>query len=514
MNNRNILLFTLGSMVLLGGQLWISSHYGRPAPAAQVHVEAPVPEAPTAQPVAAPQPVQAAPAEAGVKTADPALTHTLATDELTLTWQVATGALKQVIWRQDHTPFFPAAFEGLGGLKGAGFETVREESSETGIRVVFENSRGERLDYAVPRHGHILQVEATTPQNAPLQLIANPTSDEPVKLLGRVFTLTEKGVQAVTWAEMLHDPFFSFLGSKRKVLPPTADRLGMDAGIELNAKSQRNHYFAALWKLPRVAAQDASGYQLLPANGHLSAALYLGPKQAEPLLAFERPFTQVIDYGFFGAVSQLLFWVLRLVYRLVGNWGWAIVLFTLLIRLATWHLNTKQIINMLRMKDFEPHQKAIQAKYEKFGSDMTKKAEMQKELMELYKKNGHNPMGGCLPMLVQMPIMIALWSMLSAVFELRHAPFFGWITDLSARDPYYIFPVLMGASMFIQQYMTPAVGDPAQRKMMLVMMPVMMTFMLGGLPAGVIIYYFVFNLGAIFQTWWVMRSYQPQPIVV
>ena len=517
MNNRNVLLFVLGSMILLGGQFWLSSRYAKPVPRADIQQAAPATPKPADTPAPVGQPSAAQPAAQatdGVKAADPAATHTLASGELTLTWQVATGALKQVFWHQDGTRFFPEAFTGLGALKGAGFETVREEHGGASTTVIFENTTGERLSYVVPAHGHILKIEAASPHNAPLQLVVNPTTDEPVKQLGRVFTLTEKGIEAVTWTDMLHDPFFSFLGAKRKVLPPSSERLGLDAGFEKNSKDQRNHYFAALWKLPRPAGRDAAGYELLPQNGHLEAALYLGPKQAEPLLAFDKPFTKVIDYGFFGAVAQLLFWLLRMVFRVVGNWGWAIVIFTVIIRLATWHLNTKQTISMLRMKDFEPHQKAIQAKYEKFGSDMTKKAEMQKELMELYKKNGHNPMGGCLPMLLQMPILLALWSMLSAVFELRHAPFFGWIVDLSSKDPYYIFPVLMGVSMFAQQYITPAVGDPAQRKMMLVMMPAMMTFFFAQSAAGVVIYYFVFNLIGLFQTWWTMRSYQPQAITV
>jgi YidC/Oxa1 family membrane protein insertase len=516
MKNRNILLFVIGSMILLGGQFWLSSRYAKPAPGPSVQA------APQAQPEAQPAPPPATPAPApvvpnaaqGARIADPKATHTLSAGDLGLTWQVATGSLKQVVWLQDGTVFFPDAFLGLGGLKGTGFETVREEKGDAGTTVVFENAAGDRLSYTVPSRGHILKVEAQSARATALQLVANPSEEGPVTNLGRVFSLNEKSIEAVTWAEMLHDPFFSFLGAKRKVLPAAAERLGLDAGLEKGAKGQRNHYFAALWKLPRPSAREAAGFELLPLNGRMEASLYLGPKQAEPLQAFDKPFEKVIDYGFFGAVAQLLFWLLRLVFRVIGNWGWAIVIFTVIIRLATWHLNTKQTISMLRMKDFEPHQKAIQAKYEKFGSDMTKKAEMQKELMELYKKNGHNPMGGCLPMLVQMPIMIALWSMLSAVFELRHAPFFGWITDLSAKDPYYIFPVLMGVSMFVQQYMTPAVGDPQQRKMMLVLMPVMMTFMLGGLPSGVIVYYFVFNLVGIFQTWWVMRSYQPQPIKV
>ncbi|WP_306590759.1 YidC/Oxa1 family insertase periplasmic-domain containing protein [Geothrix sp. 21YS21S-4] len=511
MKNRNILLFVLGSAILLAGQFWLTSRYAKPLPPSAV------PTAESKAPAAAPiQPVAPAVAQASgaAPVVDPTLTHTLTTADLRLTWQVATGALKQAMWVEDGTPFFPETFGGLGAFQGESFRTVREEKSAEGTTVVFENGAGDRLAYAVPAKGLVIRVEGASSRNASLLLVASPATDVPVQHLGRVFTVKEKGVDAVTWADMLHDPFFSFVGAKRKVLPPTSDRLGLDAGLEKDSKHQRNHYFAALWKLPRLAGRDAAGYELLPENGRLSASLYLGPKQAEPLAAFEKPFTQVIDYGFFGAVAHLLFWILQKVHALVGNWGWAIVLFTVIIRGATWHLNTKQTVSMLRMKDFEPHQKAIQAKYEKFGSDMTKKAEMQKELMELYKKNGHNPMGGCLPMLLQMPIFLALWSMLNAVFELRHAPFFGWIVDLSARDPYYIFPVLMGVSMFAQQYITPAVGDPAQRKMMLVLMPAMMTFFFAQSPAGLVIYYFVFNLIGLIQTWWIMRSYQPQPIKV
>ena len=515
MNNRNVLLFVVGSMILLGGQFWLTSKYAKPIPKAEVQAPAPLApkpaEATAAQVAAAPA---VAPVAGDLKVASPTVTHTLETRELVLTWQVATGALKQAVWRQDGTPFFPDTFPGLGALKGTGFETVRDEQGPQGTRVIFENSVGERLSYLVPSQGHSLRVEAVSPGKTTLQLIVNPTTDEPVKQLGRVFSLTEKRIDAVTWTEMLHDPFFSFVGAKRKELPPTAERLGLDAGLNKDGKAQQNHYFSALWKLPRPASREASGYELLPQNGRLEASLYLGPKQAEPLLAFEKPFTQIIDYGFFGAVSHLLFWVLKKVHAVVGNWGWSIVLFTVIIRLATWHLNTKQTISMLRMKDFEPHQKALQAKYDKFGGDMTKKAEMQKELMALYKKNGHNPMGGCLPMLLQMPIFLALWSMLNNVFELRHAPFFGWITDLSTKDPYFIFPVLMGASMFAQQAMTPAVGDPAQRKMMLVLMPAMMTFFFAQSPAGLTIYYFVFNMIGLGQTWWIMRTYQPEPITV
>jgi YidC/Oxa1 family membrane protein insertase len=508
MKNRNVFLFILGTVGLLGLQMWLTSRYAPPVkpPSPAPAVAAPAPAAPVA---AASAPVPAPVPATGV---DPSATYALQTSDLQITWQVATGAIRQVVWRHDGTRFFPETFPGVGALEGAAFQGVHEQAGPEGTQVVFENAQGDRLTYRVPRQGYNLSLEGTLGSGQDLRLIPLPATLEPVEYLGRVFTLTESKVEAVTWLQMLKDPFFSFLGAKRKVLPPAESRLGMDAGLERDPKTQTNQYFAALWKLPRVAGRDASGYTLVPEGGHVSAALYLGPKQAPTLLAFGPAFTRVIDYGFFGAVAQLFFWFLQKIQILVGNWGWSIVILTLLLRLATWQLNSKQIINMMRMKDFEPHQKALQAKYEKFGSDMTKKAEMQKELMELYKKNGHNPMGGCLPMLLQMPVFLAFWSMLHSVFELRHAPFFGWIHDLSVHDPYYIYPVLMGASMFAQQALTPMTGDPAQRKMMMILMPVMMMVMFAKLPSGVIIYYFASNLIGIAQTWWVKRNYVPQPI--
>lgn len=511
MKNRNVFLFILGTVGLLGLQMWLTSKYAPP-----VKPPAPVPavmtpEAPPAPPAPKPTVQSPIPAAAG---ADPSATYTLQTADLRITWQVATGAIRQAVWRHDGTRFFPEAFPGLGALEGSTFQGVHEQAGPEGTQVIFENAQGDRLVYQVPLHGYNLSLKGSLGNGQDLRLIPLPATDKPVEYLGRVFTLTESKVEAVTWLQMLKDPFFSFLGSKRKVLPPAEARLGMDAGLEKDPKTQRNQYFAALWKLPRVAGRDASGYTLAPKDGEVSADLYLGPKQAAPLQAFGKSFTRVIDYGFFGAVAQIFFWFLQKIQIVVGNWGWSIVILTVILRLVTWQLNSKQIINMMRMKDFEPHQKALQAKYEKFGSDMTKKAEMQKELMALYKKNGHNPMGGCLPMLLQMPVFLAFWSMLNSVFEMRHAPFFGWIHDLSVHDPYYIYPVLMGVSMFAQQALTPMTGDPAQRKMMMILMPVMMVVMFAKLPSGVIIYYFVSNLLGIVQTWWVKRNYVPQPIKV
>jgi YidC/Oxa1 family membrane protein insertase len=404
----------------------------------------------------------------------------------------------------------------VGGAREVTFEgepTVT--SAADGEAVTFANAAGDQLVYRIPAKGHILDVELTTPKNSSMTLIRMPAEEMQVHKLARVFTLQEKSISAVAWSGMLSDPFFSFFGAKRKLLPPATARLGLDAGIDPKTDSQTAHYFSALWDVNGATVLDpGQGYRATPSNGKVMARLYLGPKQADHLEAFGKPFVQVLDFGFFGLVAKGMFWILRSIHAFIPNWGWAIVVFSVLLRLALWPLNTKTTVQMLRMKDLEPHQKVIQAKYEKFGNDMTKKAEMQKELMAFYKKNGHNPMGGCLPMVLQMPVFFALWSMLNAVFELRHSPFMGWIHDLSAKDPYYIFPVLLGASMIAQQVMTPATGDPAQRKMMMWMMPAMMVFFFSSTPSGLCLYYLIFNLIGMGQAWWLKYDYKSQPVVI
>ncbi len=530
MKNKNLVLFVVLSMgLLLGYSFVIGKLYPPVKPTADVAVAGTV-SSPAAAPVAPPAApaVEQAPTSAqAAPPAAPAATHTVKTTQMTLTWRVEDGALVQVTWN-DGTKFFNEAaknekgeetskpFPGIGGALNTQFQIVTEEPTPTGLKVHFQNTEGDHLVYAIPSKGFDIEVGWTTQRRTHLDLIHRPSSIQEAQSLGRVFTLTDKTITAVAWADVLKDPFFSFLGFKRKEMPPAASLLGMDAGIETGAAAQRTHYFAALWDVsPHVTERDERGYHLAPdKNGNLTARLYLGPKETNQLAAFGAPFTQVVDFGFFGAVAKLFFMVLFWIHRFVPNWGWSIILFTLLLRLLLWPLNTKSTMNMLRMKDFEPHQKALQAKYEKFGGDMTKKAEMQKELMALYKKNNHNPMGGCLPAIVQMPVFFALWSMLNAVYELRHAPWFGWITDLSAKDPHYVLPVMLGVSMLAQQAVTPAVGDPAQRKMMLFLMPIMMTFFFIQMPSGLCLYYFVFNVVGLAQTWWLRRNYVGQEITV
>ena len=532
MNNRNMVIFVVLSVLMLGGyNLVMTKVYPPKAVPAQVQMA----EAVQSQVAALPGPSATDLAQGAL--ADPMARVTLQTSALKLTWRKQDGGLVQVEWK-DGTKFFPEAkrdadgreiaqdFPGLGAAITSRFEgEPLVTATPEGREILFQNAQGERLLYRVPEVGHILDMDWVSPRQAALNLIPKPNSVLAVHGLGRVFSIEPKSIVATPWLGMLKDPFFSFLGSKRKDLPPTSSRVGMDAGIEAKKANQTTHYFAAIWDAARPAEREVErvpGFHLSPnASGKVSARLYLGPKQADYLTAFHpagqpeqgKVFAQVVDFGFFGLVAKLLFVILRSIHAVVPNWGWAIVLLTVVIRGALWPLNTKTTVQMLRMKEFEPHQKALQAKYEKFGNDMTKKAEMQKELMAFYKKNGHNPMGGCLPMLLQMPVFFALWSMLNAVFELRHAPFLGWLTDLSAADPYYILPIVMGGTMIAQQAMTPAVGDPTQRKMMMVMMPVMMTFFFASTPSGLVLYYLMFNLIGILQTWIVMRNYKSLEIV-
>lgn len=537
MKNRNLIIFAAASMVLLLGQAWISSKYAPPPEAAKA---APAPP-PAAAPAPAPAPA-AAPAAAATAPSEPVAesVRTVSLAKLRLTVREQDGAILQAEWLQDGTRFFPTAdlaegrdaFPGIGGVPGAGFTAVREEKETRDGQAVlalrFENSRGDRLTYRIPDRGHVLDVDLESPAGASLGLIRrvdalrkvqDPRSGktlelDPVAHLGRVFALPEKGIDAVAWSEVLHDPFFSFLGAKRKNLPAPALRMGMDAGLDKEANSQTTHYFAALWEAAQPVQLGDWGYLSPVSQGRAKARLYLGPKEEGALKAFAPAFADVVDFGFFGYVAKGLFLVLKAIHAVFPNWGWAIILFTILIRLALWPFNTKTTIQSLRAKDLEPHQKAIQAKYEKFGNDMSKKAEMQKELMAFYKKNGHNPMGGCLPMLLQMPVFFALWSMLNAVYDLRQAPWIFWIHDLSQRDPLYVLPVLLGLSMLAQSLAAPPMGDPTQRKMMTFLMPAMMTFMFWTFPAGLNLYYLMFNLVGLLQTWWVKRGYVPPPVVV
>ena len=237
-----------------------------------------------------------------------------------------------------------------------------------------------------------------------------------------------------------------------------------------------------------------------PANGEpFKGLFYAGPKEYDILKATGHDLRKAVDFGWFTFIAKPLFVSLKFLHGLIGNYGWAIIIITFIIKLAFAPLTHKQQKSMKRMSALQPR---INELKEKFKGDPQR---MNTEMMELYKKEKVNPLGGCLPMLVQIPVFIALYNVLNNAIELRHAPFALWLVDLSAKDPYYILPVLMGVSMFVMQKMTPSTMEPAQAKMMM-FLPVVMTFMFISLPSGLVLYFTVSNLLSMAQQLYINKS--------
>ena len=227
--------------------------------------------------------------------------------------------------------------------------------------------------------------------------------------------------------------------------------------------------------------------------------VFLGPKHPETLRAVEPTLTQLIDYGWLAVLVKPLVSILKLIYGVVHNYGWAIIILTFLINLALLPIRYKQIISMKKMTALQPKLKAIQGRYKKLPRRDPKRQEMNREIMALYQQHGVNPLGSCLPLLLQMPFLFAFYRMLAGSIELRGAPFMLWIQDLSQHDPYYVTPVVMGASMVLQQKMMPATGDPTQRRMMM-MMPIMFTYFFLWVSSGLALYFLFSNaFGILFQ---------------
>lgn len=233
----------------------------------------------------------------------------------------------------------------------------------------------------------------------------------------------------------------------------------------------------------------------------LSAKLYTGPEIMDRLEAVAPNLNLTIDYGILWFISIAIFWLMKHIYQFLGNWGWSIVLVTVVIKLMFYQLSAKSYRSMAAMRTLQPKLASLK---ERYGEDRQK---LTQETMALYKKEKINPLGGCLPTLVQIPVFIALYWVLLESVELRQAPFILWIHDLATKDPYYVLPVLMGITMFVQQKLNPPPPDPVQAKMMQ-FLPIFFTFLFLSFPAGLVLYWTVNNGLTILQQWYVMRNYQ------
>lgn len=238
----------------------------------------------------------------------------------------------------------------------------------------------------------------------------------------------------------------------------------------------------------------------------IPARLFSGPQTEKDLKAAAPGLEFTVDYGWLTIVASPLFWMLSKIQGVVSNWGISIILLTVLIKAAFFKLSATSYRSMAKMRELAPR---LQSMKEKFGDD---KQKMQAAMMELYKTEKINPMGGCLPILVQIPVFISLYWMLLGTIELRHAPFFGWIHDLSAIDPYYILPILMGATMIIQTYLNPPPTDPLQAKVMKIM-PVVFSVFFFFFPAGLVLYWLVNNVLSIAQQWYINKTIHAETVL-
>ena len=228
--------------------------------------------------------------------------------------------------------------------------------------------------------------------------------------------------------------------------------------------------------------------------------LYVGPEVAENLKAVAPGLDLTIDYGWLWLISSLLFSLMRIIYEYIGNWGWVIVIVTALIKLAFYRLSATSYRSMAAMRKLQPKMQALR---ERYGDD---KAKMSQATMELYRQEKVNPLAGCLPILIQIPVMIALYWVLVESVEFRLAPFIFWITDLASPDPWHVLPILMGITMLIQQRLNPAPPDPMQAKVMM-FLPVLFTGLFWNFPSGLVLYWTVSNTLTILQQWYITHKY-------
>ena len=281
------------------------------------------------------------------------------------------------------------------------------------------------------------------------------------------------------------------------------------------------HYFVAAIMPPdktereiyteKVDDNFRAGVKITPppigagATAHVDIPYYLGPQEQETLGKTATGLDLVVDYGIFHVIAAPLFWLLSAIHKIVGNWGWAIILLTILIKAVFYPLNAASARSMAKLKMVAPKMKQLQ---EQYAND---KQQLQVKMMEMYRTEKINPLGGCLPILVQIPVFIALYWVLLGAVELRHAPWWGWIQDLSAPDPWYILPVLYALSAWAQvKLQPPAPGmDPMQQKIMQ-MMPIMFSVMFVFFPSGLVLYWFVQNLLTIAQQWHVNRMLEAE----
>jgi YidC/Oxa1 family membrane protein insertase len=538
---RLILLFIFGFSVLMLWEAWQKETRPKPPPAAQAAQQG-VPTAPT--PAAKPSPAgtaerPAAPAEAAGGAKGDTLRVT--TDLLVAEIDTVGGTLKRVeLLRHKDSADASKNFvligpehhyEAQSGLTAEGLNHRALWKAQPGPYALEAGKDAIEVPLTVTRDGIAVEKVYTFRRNSYVIDVALRVRNEGSAAVSpfAYFQLTHDGkpstdanTVAQTFGAQSFTGFAAYSTERKfeKVHPSDIDKgkVDMVKTADDGWLAFVQHYFVAAWLPPQKLTREygalkrpdgiyaahavISAGTLQPgAAAEIKVPLYAGPQELQRLKDAAPGLDLVVDYGLLDIIARPLFWLLLKFHELSGNWGVAIILLTILIKLIFFPLSAASYKSMAKMKLVTPRMTKIR---EMYGNDRQR---MNQAMMELYKTEKINPLGGCFPILVQIPVFIALYWVLLAAIELRHAPFILWIKDLSALDPYYVLPILMAATMVLQTKMNPVPPDPVQAKVMQ-FMPYVFSIFFFFFPAGLVLYWLVNNILSILQQWQIQRMFE------
>ncbi len=542
-NQRPILYLALLGVLFIIWQTWQQDYGPKPAVEADAPRTADTAAAPK-PPSDLPEPLVAAP-EAPKAAAAPTSSERIrvVTDVLDLEIDTRGGDIRRSdlltypvsiekpdvpVRLLDDTQRLYLAQSGLQHVKQQGVDTLARAPSHHDIY------RAERTEYRLPAGTDVLKVPLTWTGPDGISVTKTYTFRRGQFLVAVDHAVTNAGPSewvGYQYRQLRHGPIsdsdgsrfiYTYTGSayydgayQKLAFDDMADE-PLDQDLTDGWVAILQHYFLSAW-IPERGEQNrfyakkldnADEYiigmrsptqTLAPGDStSFSSLFYVGPKIQEDLEAIAEGLELTVDYGIFTIFSKPLFWLLDKIHDLIGNWGWAIILVTVLIKLVFYKLSEASYRSMAKMRAVQPKLVALK---ERYADD---KQGMNQALMDLYKKEKINPLGGCLPILIQIPVFIAFYWMLLESVEMRQAPFMFWIQDLSTKDPYFVLPILMGITMVVQQKLNPAPLDPVQQKVMMIL-PLVFTVFFAFFPSGLVLYWFVNNLLSIAQQWVITR---------
>ncbi|HWA37330.1 MAG TPA: membrane protein insertase YidC [Burkholderiales bacterium] len=538
---RLILLFIFGFSVLMLWEAWQKETRPKPAPQAQsVQQGVPAPTAPTPKTAATQERPVGAPADAA-PAAGKGETLRVTTDLLVAEIDTLGGTLKRLELTKhkdsaDASKNFVLigpehSYEAQSGLTAEGLNHRAAWKAEPGPYTLAQGAEALEVRLTAARDGLAVEkvytfrrdsyvIDVTLRVRNEGQGSASPFAYFQFTHDGK--PSTDANPVAQTFGAQSFTGFATFSEERKfeKVHPSDIDK----GNVDMVKKAEDGwlafvqHYFVAAWLPPAKVSREYNALkrpdgvyaahavmglgELQPgSSAEVKVPLYAGPQENRRLSAAAPGLDRVVDYGLLDIIARPLFWLLEQFHALSGNWGVAIILLTILIKIIFFPLSAASYKSMAKMKLVTPRMTKIR---ETYGNDRQR---MNQAMMELYKTEKINPLGGCFPILVQIPVFIALYWVLLAAIELRHAPFILWIKDLSALDPYYVLPILMTVTMVLQTKMNPVPPDPVQAKVMQ-FMPYVFSIFFFFFPAGLVLYWLVNNILSILQQWQIQRMFE------